>query len=97
MTALILGVISMLLFFLPVLGIPIGICGLFFGTLAVPIALFYDLSLRWSVAGIATCSLALAINLAVTYAPSGYVPPPSPPKVWQTAPGRQYIPPPAQE
>jgi hypothetical protein len=96
MTSLVLGIIALLLFFLPVLGIPISVCGLLAGLVGVPVALSFRLTLRWCAAGIATCILALLVNLAIVYAPSGYIPSPRPPRLWQTAPGEPYPPPPAK-
>jgi hypothetical protein len=96
MASLVLGVIGMLLFFLPVLGIPISVCGLLAGLVGVPVAICFRLTLRWCAAGIAMCALALLVNLAVAYAPSGYIPLPRPPRLWQTAPGELYAPLPAK-
>ncbi len=97
MTSLVLGVTALLLAFLPILGIPLGAFGLLFGVLGLIVApLVSGSSLRWSLAGVAVCSLALAVNVAIAYAPTGYVPGPHIPRLWQPVPDRPYVPPPAR-
>lgn len=98
MLALVLGTVALLLFFLPILGIPVGACGLFFGLLGLVLAGFgRGDSLRYLLAGSAVCALALMLNFAVLYAPGGY--PPGSGGVleptWQSVPDRPYVPPPA--
>ena len=96
MASLVLGVVALLLAFLPVLGIPISICGGVFGVAGFVAALVSPrTSLRWSVGGLAACCLALGVNVAVVYAPSGYLPGRNVPKPWQPVPDRPYVPPPA--
>ena len=51
--------------------------------------------LRWAVGGLAASCLALAINLALAYAPEGYVPDHDPPPSWQPVPDRPAVSPPA--
>jgi hypothetical protein len=97
MTSLVLGTIALLLFFLPILGIPISAFGLFFGILSCVAAPFVSgARLRWSLAGVVISSLALAINLAIAYAPAAHLPFHDVPKTWQPAPDRPYVPPPAR-
>jgi hypothetical protein len=96
MTSLVLGVIGLILFSLPVLGIPISVLGLVFGSAGFVAAFFVrDATLRWSLGGIAICSLALVVNIALTYAPSGYIPSREVPQSWRPIPDRPYVPPPA--
>jgi hypothetical protein len=96
MSSLVLGVIALLLFFLPILGIPISLCGLIFGLAGLVGALFVGgASLRWSVGGIFFSGLALAINLAIAYAPAGYLADRPRSEPWQPVPDRPYVPPPA--
>ena len=53
LTSVILGSVGALLFFLPVLGIPLGAVGLVFGIVGLLLAILGGwTSLRWSVAGI---------------------------------------------
>jgi hypothetical protein len=97
MTSLVLGVIGLMLFFLPILGIPISSFGLVFGVAGAVLALCTPASnLRWSLGGIGMCCLALGINLAILYAPEGYLPGRKVPQLWQTPPDRPYVPPPAR-
>jgi hypothetical protein len=99
MSTLVIGTIGLMLFFLPILGIPLSAFGLFFGILALLAALFrtragIGVLLRWTLAGIAVSSLSLAVNVAITYAPSGYLPCRKVPQLWQTTPDTPYVPPP---
>jgi hypothetical protein len=96
MSSLVLGTIGLLLFFLPILGIPISAFGLCFGILGLAAAFFTGgVQLRWSLAGIATSAAALAVSIAIAYAPAGYLPDRDVPQLWQSPPDRPYIPPPA--
>jgi hypothetical protein len=98
MTSLVLGVIGQLLFFLPILGLPISACGLLLGILATLAALAgRGPTLRWSLGGVAVSALALAINLAILYAPAGYLPDRKVPKLWNPVPGIPYVAPPAPQ
>jgi hypothetical protein len=96
MTSLVLGTVGLLLAFLPVLGVPISAFGLLFGILGLIGAMFFTgATLRWSVAGIFISSLALAVNIAITYAPRGYLPSREVPKSWQPVRDRPWVPPPS--
>jgi hypothetical protein len=97
MSSLVLGVIGLLLFFLPVLGIPISSFGLLLGVVGL-LAAFLPTrtSLRWSLAGTAASVLALSINLAIFYAPAGYLHDRKVPQLWRPDLDRPYLPPPAQ-
>ena len=95
-TALVTGLIGLLLAFLPVLGIPISALGLCFGVLGILGALLTGgPSLRWSLGGSAVCALALGVNLALDGAPRGYGDTYPVPKPWQLPRDRPYVPPPA--
>jgi hypothetical protein len=100
MSSLVIGTIGLMLFFLPVLGIPITAFGLLFGLLGVLTALFGRAGggarLRWTLAGIAVSCLGLAVNIAIAYAPAGYLPGRDVPQMWQLPPDRPYVPPPAR-
>jgi hypothetical protein len=96
MASLVLGSIGLLFFFFPVLGIPFSAFGLFFGVLGCFAARSAGgARLRWTLAGIAISSVALAVNIAIVYAPAGYLPGPKVPELWQTPPDRPNVPPPA--
>lgn len=90
-----LGAVGLLLFFMPVLGIPLGAIGLLFGVLGLLTAVFGGpSSLRWSMLGTLLCVLALAVGVATGYAPRVELPPRNQP---QTArlPLVPYVSPPA--
>jgi hypothetical protein len=74
----------------------VSLFGLGFGILGFVVAFFSTgTSLRGNLFGIGVSLLALAVNLAIAYAPVGYLPPPTVPKPWQTSPDRTFVPPPA--
>jgi hypothetical protein len=96
MASLVLGVIALLLAFLPILGIPLGASGMSFGIVGSLVALYSpSASLRWGLGGLAVCALAVAVNIAIAYAPAGYLPGRNAPKLWEPVPDRPYVPPPA--
>jgi Na+/H+ antiporter NhaD/arsenite permease-like protein len=99
MSSLVLAFVAMLVFFLPILGIPVSVFALAFGIIGFFLALYSpSSSLRWSLGGIAASLLALGLNLMIYYAPEGYLPnrvgaTPS----WMGVPDRPYIAPPARQ
>jgi phosphate/sulfate permease len=96
MASLVLAFIALIVFFMPVLGIPISVIALCFGIIGFGVALFTPTAaLRWGLAGIAASCLALAVNVAIAKAPSGYLPERRVPTPWQQPPDRPYVPPPA--
>ena len=97
LTSVILGSVGTLLFFLPVLGVPLGIVGLTFGVTGFVIALLGGrTSLRWSVVGIIVSGLAVGIGAAIALAPAPYLPSPPTTSVEESAPIRAYVAPPAR-
>ena len=95
MTSLVIGTIGLGIFFFPVLGIPISAAGMLFGLVALVVTWRTGgLGLRWALSGIAASVLGLAVNVAITYAPAGYLPSRDVPRLWQTPPVRPYVPPP---
>ncbi len=97
LTSVILGSVGALLFFLPILGIPLGAAGLAFGIAGLLMAILGRwTSLRWSVAGIAVSAIALGIGVLIALAPGGFLPNPKGPPIQQNAPTRLYVPPPAR-
>jgi hypothetical protein len=97
LTSVILGTVGMLLFFLPILSIPLGGIGLVFGFSGLVLALVGGwTSLRWSIIGIAVSGLALAVSIAIAQAPAGYLPTRTVPLDTQPVPDRRYVPPPAR-
>jgi hypothetical protein len=96
MASLVLGIIGLMLFFLPILAVPLSVLGLGFGILGVVTALLgWPSNLRWGLGGTALCGLSLAVNLAIMYAPGGYLPSRSVPRLWQPVYDRPYVAPPA--
>ncbi len=96
-TSLVLGTIGWMLFFMPILGIPLSAAGLVFGIIGL-VAAFSGgwVIFRWSLAGVAVSALALAVNVAIARAPEGYFPSGRVPLDTQPVPERPYIPPPAR-
>ena len=73
LTSVILGSVGALLFFLPILGIPLGAAGLAFGIAGLLMAILGRwTSLRWSVAGIAVSAIALGIGVLIALAPGAF-------------------------
>jgi len=97
LSSVILGSVGILLFFLPILGIPLGAVGLAFGVVGLLLALFGRRSdLRWSVVGIVVSGLALGAGIAIAQAPAGLLSNPKARAVWQSVAGQPYVPPPAR-
>jgi hypothetical protein len=86
-----------MLFFLPVLGIPVSSCGIVLGLLGLCSSFVGAGTLRWSLGGLSVCALALLVNLAGAFAPGGYLSDREVPKLWQSGYDRPYVPPPAPE
>jgi hypothetical protein len=92
----VLGGVGMLLFILPVIGIPVSIAGLVLGLVGCMAALMGSrVSLRLSITGVVLSSIALGGDVAITWAPAGYLPNSSVQQVIEPVPGRPYVPPPA--
>jgi hypothetical protein len=97
MISLVFGHIALALFFMPVLGFPLGVCGLASGLIGFVVAVTYrGVNWRWSIAGLAVCMLAIAVNVAVWQAPEEILPRRRLPTQWQPAPQRPAPPPPAR-
>jgi len=92
----VLGAVGLLLFVLPILAIPISVCGLMAGAIGAAWAVARrSLDWRLSLAGAVLCGLAMTIGLAIAYAPGGYFGRPAEPSTISPALPRPYIPPPA--
>jgi hypothetical protein len=97
LTAVILGSVGLVLFFLPILSIPLGGLGLAFGAVGLVLAVWGGwTSLRWSVVGVAVSAVALGISIAIAEAPAGYLPARTVPLDTQAVPDRPFVPPPAR-
>ena len=97
MASLVLGVLALVLAILPVLGGPISAIGLLLG-LAGLVASFFvgNTSRRWSLAGLAVCSLALGTNLALAYAAGQRSRQRRPHPIVAGPPDRPFVSPPAR-
>jgi hypothetical protein len=95
LAAAVVGTIALLVFFMPVLGIPISASGLLFGVIGLAASWTSGgIKLRWGLAGIAVSALALALNIAIAFAPAGYLRGHEVPHLWQAVPDRPSVPPP---
>jgi hypothetical protein len=75
LTSAVLGFVALLLFFMPILGMPLSAAGLLFGLTGLAAAFRGGTSaLRWAVVGILFCSMALGISIAIAVAPTGVIP-----------------------
>jgi hypothetical protein len=97
MASVVIGLVGLLFFFLPILGIPVSVFALGFGVMGMAAAAFVGGPvLRWPLAGLAVAGLALGVNLAVYYAPGGeYIPNYNVPSGKRPVPGLPAPPPPA--
>jgi hypothetical protein len=96
LASIVLGAIGLLLFVVPILAIPISLCGALLGLMgAVSNAARARVDLRLSLAGIALCCLALLIDLGVNYAPGGFLGRPAESQIVDPAARQRYVPPPA--
>ena len=91
-----LGAIALMLFFLPILSIPIAICGAIAGAGGVIRGTHGGaLGLRWSLIGFSLCAGVFVLGVILSNAPSGEVPSYSPPIQAGGTVDRPYVPPPA--
>jgi hypothetical protein len=92
----VLGMVGFMLFFLPILGVPISVLGLIGGIVGcVTAGAAVRDSLRWAVAGIVLSCLALGLDVAIAYAPQGF-PQPRREPAQRSVPDGPYVPPPAR-
>jgi hypothetical protein len=97
LASVVLGTIGLALFFLPVLGVPIALCGLLAGVAGIVVAASGGgASLRWSMAGLAVSCVAIGAGLIIMSAPRGEEPSRSARRLWETQSDRPYVPPPAR-
>jgi hypothetical protein len=96
MAGLIMGTVAVLLAIFPVLGIPLASVGLICASIGFLLALRRGgLELRWSAGGIVMCAAALAVSLAIQFAPLGYLRNWDVPQLWREVPDRPYVPQPS--
>jgi hypothetical protein len=97
LTSLVLGAVGALLFFLPILSIPLSGVGVIFGLAGIVLAVRGGwTSLRWSIAGLVVSGTALAVGVSIVEAPAGHLRSRAIPLNSQPMPERPYVPPPAR-
>jgi hypothetical protein len=70
LTSVVLGTVALLVFFMPILGLPLSAVGLALGLVGALAALRRPAAaLRWPLAGVVICLTALALNAAIDYWP----------------------------
>jgi hypothetical protein len=96
-SSVILGAIGLMLFLLPIVGIPVSVSAIVVGAIGIVVAKSGSgqVSLRLSVAGVVLSICGLAIIAAIARAPSGYFAPRAVFPTWQPETSRPYVPPPA--
>jgi hypothetical protein len=96
LASLVLGTVGLLLFFLPILSIPLAGTGLLIGLFALLTAVLGGrTSLRWSVLGTTLCILTLAADLTIALAPVNSMAQETHPHSWQEPLRPIYVAPPA--
>jgi hypothetical protein len=91
-----LGAIALMLFVLPILAVPIGGSGLALGLIGSIVAVaIKSKEALLALAGTAVCLLALAVGIAMAYAPADYLDPHAPLPAAAPIPRHQNVPPPA--
>lgn len=94
--AVCLGTISLLLFILPILSIPISTIGFLAGAWGVCRGRSREMvALRWSLIGCVLCVSVLAIGVVLINAPVGELPSRAVPPQYPKSPDRPYVSPPA--
>jgi len=96
LASIILGTVGLLLFFLPILGIPLGLSGTLVGIAGIIASRLRRVDeLRWSCGGLIVSFAALVVGVVLYNAPLGEELRDSAPRLWQVPAERRYTPPPA--
>jgi hypothetical protein len=96
-TSIVLGAVGVLLFFLPILSVPLSGFGVIFGLAGIVWALRGDVrSLRWAIAGLVVSGAALSMGMAIDKAPADHPRTPSSSPHAERARASPYVPPPAR-
>jgi hypothetical protein len=96
LASVVLGAIGLMLFVLPIVAIPISVCGLAAGISGIALSGFLkNIDVRLAVAGAVVCTLAIGVEMAIAYAPSGDWGQPADPSTSSPAMPRPYVAPPA--
>jgi hypothetical protein len=92
-----LGAVGLMLFVLPIAAIPISAAGFVVGAVGAAGSLFSKtIDGRLAIVGTAVCALAVSIELAIAYAPSGNWGRPTDPATGTPRLPKRYIAPPAR-
>jgi hypothetical protein len=96
LASVVLGAIGLMLFVLPVLAAPVSGCGAILGLCGIVASLGRQRTdLQLSTAGVAMCAVSFAIDIAIQYAPGGYLGRPADSQIIEPGVKRPYVPPPA--
>jgi len=97
LAAVVLGAVGLMLFILPIVAIPISASGLVVGAVGVVGSLFSkSIDGRLAIVGTVVCALAVSVELAIAYAPSGNWGQPRDPATGAPGLPKRYIAPPAR-
>jgi hypothetical protein len=95
-TSVVLGAVGSLLFFLPILSIPLGAIGAVLGLTGIVLAIRGGwTSLRWSIVGLVVSAAAMGMGVNIAQAPAGYLRSRAIPLNARPVPEQPYVPPPA--
>ncbi len=96
LSAVVLGVVGLLLFALPILSIPVSGGGVIVGVARIVAGLLRpQMRLRLAVAGVLLSGVSLGLAVAIALGPSGYFSPRSVFPMLERMPQRHFVPPPA--
>ena len=97
MSSLVIGLIGLALFFMPIMGIPLGLIGVVCGVVGLGATMLVKgVSPRWSLEGIVVSGVALAANYFIASAPDSELPSRNVPKQWQPATDKPFVAPPSK-
>jgi hypothetical protein len=89
--------VGLLLFFLPVLSIPLAGVGALVGSAALLAAIFGRQRLGWSISALVLCLAAMSVDVALNSGPNeGLQPHQAKPRGWKAADENLYVAPPAK-
>jgi hypothetical protein len=95
--SVVLGAVGVLLFFLPILSIPLGGIGVIFGLVGAVWTLRGDArSLRWAIAGLVVSGAALCVGITIAKAAAGRLQTPAGSVDIDRLNAQPYVPPPAR-
>ncbi len=94
----VIGAIGLVLFFLPILSIPLSAIALLLSVLAIVVLIRKaDIALRWAFIGLVVSSTSLMVGVAMYYDAIGEVPSRQIIPLWQPVPYRPTVSPPSRQ